>query len=59
MYGGGTVETNYRNELMHGVKIIFDEKTNTETREYYYESKGNSKKVTQEEFENLVKAEKK
>ncbi|WP_288983987.1 hypothetical protein [uncultured Flavobacterium sp.] len=59
MYGGGTVETNYRNELMHGVKIIFDEKTNTETKEYYYESKGNSKKVTQEEFENLVKGEKK
>lgn len=59
MYGGGVVETNYRNELMHGVKIIFDEKTNTEKREYYYESQGKSKLVTKEEFESLTKAENK
>lgn len=56
--GNSSTETNYRNGLPHGEKIITN-KDNIKTIEYYYESKGNSKKVTKEEFENLVKAEKK
>ena len=53
-----STETNYRNGVPHGEKITTN-KDNVKTIEYYYESKGNSKKVTKEEFENLVKAEKK
>lgn len=56
--GNSSTETNYRNGVPHGEKIITN-KDNIKTIEYYYESKGNSKKVTKEEFENLVKAEKK
>lgn len=52
-----STETNYRNGVPHGEKITT--KDDVKTIEYYYESKGNSKKVTKEEFESLVKAEKK
>ncbi|SEQ18841.1 Antitoxin component YwqK of the YwqJK toxin-antitoxin module [Flavobacterium urocaniciphilum] len=56
--GNSSTETNYRNGVPHGEKIMTN-KDNVKTIEYYYESKGNSKKVTKEEFESLVKAEKK
>ncbi len=57
-YGNTSTETNYRNGMQHGEKIIIDN-DNTTRIEYYYQSKTGSKKVTKEEFENLVKAEKK
>jgi antitoxin component YwqK of YwqJK toxin-antitoxin module len=55
--GNSSTETNYRNGVPHGEKIITN-KDNIQTIEYYYESKSNTKKVTKEEFEKLMKAEK-
>lgn len=59
MYGGTITETNYRNDKPHGEKITRNENNEIISVEYFYEEKYNSKKVTKEEFEKLVKAEKK
>lgn len=59
IYGGGTTETNYRNDSPHGEKIMRNDNNEIISVEYFYEEKYNSKKVTKEEFEKLVKAEKK
>lgn len=56
---GYTYETNYRNDAAHGEKITRNNKNEIISIDYFYETTGNSKKVTKEEFENLVKAEKK
>lgn len=58
-YSGSYTETNYRNNLMHGPKINFDAASNQKIIDYHYENNGKSKKVTLEEFEKLIKEEKK
>jgi antitoxin component YwqK of YwqJK toxin-antitoxin module len=59
IYGGTISETNYRNDKPHGEKITRNENNEIISIEYFYEEKYTSKKVTKEEFEKLIKAEKK
>ena len=55
----GKVENNYRNNVLHGKVILYNDLDEIQNISYYYESNGKSKKVTQEEYESLIKGEKK
>lgn len=55
----GRVENNYRNDVLHGKVILYNDANEIQNVSYYYESNGQSKIVTKEEFEKLIKSEKK
>jgi hypothetical protein len=55
----GKVENNYRNNVLHGKVILYNDLDEIQNTSYYYESNGKSKKVSQEEYESLIKGEKK
>jgi antitoxin component YwqK of YwqJK toxin-antitoxin module len=55
----GKVENNYRNNVLHGKVILYNDLDEIQNTSYYYEANGKSKKVTQEEYESLIKGEKK
>ena len=57
--GGGSYETNFRNDTTHGAKISRNENDEITKEEYYYESNKKSELVTKEEFQKRIKAEKK
>lgn len=57
--GGGSYETNFRNDTTHGAKISRNENNEITKEEYYYESDKKSELVTKEEFQKRIKAEKK
>lgn len=55
----GNIEYNYRNELQHGKRTDFDQEGKIINETYYFESNGKSRIVSKEEFEQLIKSEKK
>jgi hypothetical protein len=55
----GRVENNFRNDVLHGQVILYTDSNEIQNISYYYESNKISKKVSKEEFESLVKLEKK
>lgn len=57
--GGGSYETNFRNDTTHGAKISRNENDEITKEEYYYEFNKKSELVTKEEFQKRIKAEKK
>lgn len=54
-----TIESNFRNNKLHGEKIITDKITGKTLVEYYYESNGKTEKVSAEDFKKRTASEKK